>query len=829
VQLSSVVARRDLQKSVVTEADLTDDWEERYVVGRANTHVSPDDSLTTSIARGVVLAAALLAAAASSVVVCSAASAAACGNETLRSSLGSSLLPECRAYEMVTPSYKAGFPFQLRSFASDGEKIILGSPGAVDNPPASGGGIEGNFYMSTRSADGWRLSSMMAPESEFVEQTLPASAAEANDGMSLWKNRAPGQSARSEELYLRSAGGEYTRVGTLTPTEDTSTTTDFLQLADNPYAATSNYRHVVLGADDPANDYWPFDKTTGGESLYEYSGLNNVRPVLVAAKGPKVKDGEEEELTAVCGSKLGGGAGGSSYNALSSDGEAIFFTLSPCVPEPGTDEVYARLHGAMTSPVPAETVDVSARECGGAECEAESGKNFEGASESGGKVFFTSTQKLTGTASNLTAGGSATREGGRPGCAQQEENLSGCNLYEYDFALEAGRRLTLVAGGVDKVRGVAAIAEDGSRVYYVAEGAIPGSGENEFGHSPVGGEPNLYVYDTDTGVTSFIATLVQQDEQDWRRSFGRPVEVTGEGGRFLLFASAALGVTPDESASKPGIPQPVQLFEYDAVTGELVRVTRGEEGWNENGDGVMTGVNPERLMERTAHLGEVADFKSTTNLLNISGDGKTVVFATAGELSPLASAPSARECPSVYVFHSEGRIVDGVVHLLSDGQDVTIHQGEVCGVEFQAMDESGNNVLLSTTDSLLGSDVDGGDVDIYDARVEGGFPQGPVAGESAGCVSGSCEGSVPAGAGVPGVGPSDAGGNAGVTGVFGVAAGSTQTKKGGGGSSSKVHGRGGAPRACSHRPRWRRGACRASSVRRKYASGARAGRLGRGL
>jgi hypothetical protein len=789
-------------------------------VGKANKHVS-----TERIGRGVGLAAVVLAAAAISVVACSAASAAACANETLRSSLGSSLLPECRAYEMVTPSYKAGFPFQQRSFASDGEKIILASPGAVADPPASGGGIEGSFYASTRSADGWRLSTMMAPESKFVGQTLLGGAAEANDGMSLWQNSVPGQSARMQELYLRSASGEYTPVGTLTPTAETSTTTDFLLLSDDAEAATNTYRDVVVRAESPGNDSWPFDKTTGGESLYEYSGTENERPVLVAAKGPKVKRGKEEELTALCGAVLGGGPGSSRYNALSFDGETIFFTLSSCSPAPKTDEVYARLHGAMISPAPAETVDVSERECAGAECEAESGKNFAGASENGEKVFFTSTQKLTTDASDLTADGSATEEGGRPGCAQREENPSGCNLYEYNFALEVDHRLTLVAGGADKVRGVAAIAEDGSRVFYVAEGEVPGSGENEFHNAPVGGEPNLYVYDTDTGRTAFIATLVQSDKQDWRRSFGRPVEVTGEGGRFLLFASAAPGVTPDES-SKEGV---VQLFEYDAETGELVRVTQGEEGWNGNGNGVTVGVVPESIATITRELGEEADFKSTTNRQSISSDGKTVAFETAGELSPLASSPSAQGCPSVYVYHSEGPIADGTAHLLSDGQDVTIHQGEVCGAEFRGMDESGSNVLFSTTDSLSASDVDGGDVDIYDARVEGGFPQGPVAGESASCAPGACEGSPPVAAGVPGATPSDAGGNAGLTGPFGLGAtGSTQTKKSRG-DSSKGHGPGsvGALRACRRKPNRQRGACKAS-VRRKHTPGARSKKSQRG-
>jgi hypothetical protein len=660
------------------------------------------------------------------VLACSSAPAFAeggsCPNEAIRKEQGVTRLPDCRAYEMVTPAYKAGYQVQLQRFASDGEHVILGSVGAFGDSLASGGGIEGDFYSSTRSADGWQLSSLMAPQSEFVDQGLVPGTAEANDGMSLWYERTPGQSARVEELYVRSASGEYTRVGTNTPTAETSTTTNFIELADSAKAATSDFQHVVLQAHGLPGDngnHWPFDKTTGAHTLYEYSGTNSERPVLVAASGAKVKEGDEEELIAVCGSELGSGERSSMYNALSSNGETIFFSVLPCGSAPKTEEVYARLHGAKISPAPAESVDVGASECS-EECGGEEagGRNFEGASENGEKVFFTSTQKLTNDASDLTAGGSATGEG-KPDCA---ESASGCNLYEYDFALNAGHRLVLVAGGADNLRGVASIAEDGSRIYYVAEGVVPGSGENEFHRAPVGGEPNLYVYDTDTGATSFIATLSQADHEDWQRPFSRPVQVTGAGGRFLLFSSAAPGVTPDE----PGKEQPVvQLFEYDAQTGELVRVTQGEDGWNENGNGVSASVKP------TYQPGQNADYKNTTNELHISNDGKTVVFETVGELSPLAHAassapPSSPEsslgCPSVYEFRSEGRIAAGVVHLLSDGRDVTVHKGPACGDEFLAMDESGNNILFSTTDSLLSSDVDGGQEDIYDARVDGGFP-----------------------------------------------------------------------------------------------------------
>ena len=119
--------------------------------------------------------------------------------------------------------------------------------------------------------------------------------------------------------------------------------------------------HVVLEALQPVAR-WPFDETKISESsysLYEYSGVENKEPTLVGVKGGR----GNRELIASCGTTLGSGLSGSMYNALSSDGEAIFFTVNPCSPGPATAEVYARLHGGVHGVGTAETVDVSASEC----------------------------------------------------------------------------------------------------------------------------------------------------------------------------------------------------------------------------------------------------------------------------------------------------------------------------------------------------------------------------------------------------------------------------------------------------------------------------------
>ena len=673
---------------------------------------------------------------AGSLSVVAAADAEGCPNEALRTELGSGFLPDCRAYEMVSPPYKEGYTILVRSYAPDGNKVLLYSLG--DLAGAAGGGesaIEGDVYLAVRTANGWQLSSLNPSESEFVGQ-VPV-AYEAADGETLWKQHTPSQSEPTRDLYVRSATGVFSLIGPLglpTPTEEepSNAINTFEVSFDTPVAATSDYKHVLVYAKF-TDGYWPFDETAGkAGSVYEYSGTGNGQPILVGVEGPK----KSRKLIGLCGTEPGSGPAGSEYNSLSADGEVVFFTVAPqgrfgctAAPAPAVAEVYARLHGALDSPEAAETVDVSASECSEV-CGGESGKNFEGASESGEKVFFTSTQKLTNNAVDGTASGDAEKG---EGCAGMSigSGSPGCNLYVYDFGAPVGAHLRLVAGG--GVQGVGGVAEDGTRVYFVSQSAIATSSLNEFGVGPVAEQPNLYAYDTVTEKTAFVATLSDEDHQDWQREFRRPVEVAGGEGQFLLFASSTADLIPGD---KTGL---TQLFEYDAESKELVRLTQGEDGYNEDGNGVASGVEPVSIESVVEPLGRNRDFKSTTNRLNISADGRTVIFVTRGALSPRALS-AAQGCRSVYEFHTNGKLSEGRVSLLSDGRDTQLFKSaSACGPLFQGIDASGANVLFSTADPLVPSDVDGVQRDVYDAREGGGLP--PVVPVPV-CEGEACQGAV---------------------------------------------------------------------------------------
>jgi hypothetical protein len=743
-----------------------------------------------------------------------------CVNEGLRSELGSSFLPDCRAYEMVTPPYKEGYDFYVLSYSSSGEQAIVSSLADVEGTPGAGeSNLESAVYLDQRTASGWQLSPLNSPLSEYVGQI--AIAAEANSGMSLWKQHTPKQPYAAQGLYIRSAAGAFSLIGPLNlpltaeeEEEESNLMLAYEEHGDAPIAATSNYGHIVLRASHP-EDYWPFDQTASiYGSLYEYSGTGNQQPILVGVEGEK----GSTTLVGRCGAFFGAGGEGSIYNALSSDGETIFFTAlekgyGGCsAAAPATTEVYARRHGSLVSTDMAETIDVSAGECTEV-CGEGSGKNFEGASENAEKVFFTSTQKLTNSAVDGTTSGNAVEKG----CAATAVGSGGCNLYEYDFGAtgvecqEEHKCLSLIAGG--EVLGVTGMAEDGTWVYFVSRTDLP-TGENEYKNSPLEGQPNLYAYDTVTGSTAFIATLSNSDKSLWRRAFEHPAEVAGSTGQFLLFASATEGVTPDD---KTGL---TQLFEYDAETGELVRVTQGENGFNGNGIDAPSGTSGEAITSVAQALGNTYDFKSAANRLNVSEDGKTVVFRSQAQLSPLAL--SAEEgCFNVYEFRWGARLSEGVVRLLSDGRDVQSLNNGSCGARFQKIDGNADNVLFTTDDPLLGSDVDGFGRDIYDARVGGGFAPVSVAAGGGVCAGDGCGGSVSGGpVSVPVVGSSGKSLEGNFSSPPLVAAGSPVKVSGKQKSSAGVvraRDLAKALKACKAKPRRRRAVCE-GVARRRYAS-----------
>ena len=481
---------------------------------------------------------------------------------------------------------------------------------------------------------------------------------------------------------------------------------------------------------------------------YEYTGQAAREPRLVGIDNVGVPGSVGAgHLISNCGVVLGSfpSLEGDAYNAISASGAAVFFTAGKCSEpgEPPVNEVYARLRETPT--VPAHTVAVSepplsgpgsvpGRECTGPceETEKNLGRNegpgerregvFAGASSDGSKVFFLTRQSLLD--------------------GDEEGKGMGQDLYEADVDEGALTRLVQVSrggagdptpGSGAHVLGVARVSQDGSHVYFVAEGQLTGA--NREGRSPAEKSPNLYVYDTVTGGTSFVTTLSPGDLADWSPKDSRPVQATPDG-RLLVFQSTA-DLTPDQGRRV----EAGQVFEYDAQAETLVRVSQGEGGYDEDGNSsVYPATIPAPHFAREERIGN-GRFLG----LAVSADGSRVFFSTREALTTQAS----NGVVNVYEYHA------GHVGLISDGHDAAVTVEGRPAVELVGTDESGLDVFFTTADRLVPQDTDD-QVDLYNARVEGGFAPPP---EAAPCAGDSCQASpsVPPSLLMPGA-PSSTGG-----------------------------------------------------------------------
>jgi hypothetical protein len=659
----------------------------------------------------------------------------ACPNESLEGFR--EYMADCRAYELVSPSYKGGPEAGVKGISADGSRVLSSSEGAFGGTQGDSG-LRGEWYLFSRSGTGWGVSPLGPSQALFPAQELVAASPDLE--RSLWFMHSASQSITSEDVYLREADGSFVKVGPLVPPTASAgppggTLQAMYYFNELFYAgASSDLSHVLFALTPGSKALWPEDTTAsfgsyGGDnsSLYEYVGVGNTHPLLVGVEG-------EGHLISDCEIGLGAPSlDNETYNAVSESGETVFFTAvgdgasrsdnaeSECYEElhrvdplgraPVVNELYARLGQFPIDTVPISEPTESACEA----CQtgvaslrhpavAERAAKFMGASRDGSKVFFLSEQELL------------------PGA-------KGMNLWEYDFDDPSGQRVLRVSKSAVNpavepgVLGVARVSEDGSHVYFVAQSVLT-EGKNGEGNTPAEGGDNLYVFERDAaypaGRLAFVATLSGEDRGDWSGDDEeRPVQATPDG-RFLVFQSSA-DLTAGDTSSAP------QIFEYDAQSETLVRASVGQTGYaagmisaNANGSSIPTQEYQNRSNVRAV---------SETHLA-VSADGSVVVFESAGALT---SGPEVAGTESVYEYRSTGSITDGDVYLVSP-------LGRSQGVVVDGLDASGGDVFFGTTTGLVTGDLNSG-VDVYDARTGGGFP---VAGVAGGCVGEACQGSGPA-------------------------------------------------------------------------------------
>ncbi len=662
-----------------------------------------------------------------------------CPNEQLRTEQAYGLgLPDCRAFEMVSPLNKNDndvlFVDSRASVSDEAPAIAYFSPGSfAESPSEPRSALVDDRYISRRGPGGWSTKNISPPYISLGGDTLPAFkeslfTPDLSEGLveSTFTPLVGGEPEGYINLYMADTGSSTYR---------TVTTTQPPGL--KPY--TSNLNGAQLSAAGASTDlsrvvFQEIGNLTGVSEVssngHVYEWVNGALSLVdVPPVGAKL---EAEDGVGALG-HFGNPESGDEWHAVSADGSRVFFTGGEGKGEEAQGQLYVREVDE------ARTVEVSAsqRESGDPNDHAEpTGEDPDGlrparywaASADGSKVFFTSRAELTDNANT--------------GPADNTENL-----YEYD--LEDGALTDL---SVDKdvegaaVLGVVTASEDGSYVYFVAEGVLTAEGNAE-GEMPEADKPNLYLYNG--GKVVFIATLAPAtfhegigpgvneeggDSNDWRgeqrehfpsgapRNFGpehHTVRVT-PGGVQLAFESER-GLTgynneqaePGECDGQVGTNVKEngrcrEVYLYDAAAGGLMCVSCDRGG--------AQPVGPAELGGHEEEAGSAEVFPSPFYVpRNFSEDGDRLFFQSPDALVPQDSNGRT----DVYEWESRGVgscvDVDGCVYPVSNVAG---------GYESRFMDASpsGDNVFIATKDQLVASADGDSRVNVYDARVGGGVP-----------------------------------------------------------------------------------------------------------
>jgi hypothetical protein len=630
-------------------------------------------------------------------------------------------LPDGREWELVTPPNKQGAGFygvgakeggDIQA-AADGGAITYIASAPLVTSSAGSRGPEIEQMLSTREAPGsWGTADIVTPHDEvapvrvgtIAEYMLFSSDLSLGLVEPVGDTPLPPLPAGSEKtIYFREASGAYKALVTsanVPPGTEFGGSTPF-EPAVQFASASPDLKHVVVESSVPLEEGVP-----AVQELYEWS---EGRLQLVS-----VLPGPEGKPAAAGGPRLG--ANGTSRegdvrHAISNDGSRIVWQLQ---------------HGGQTRTLylrdmaRRETVQVDAArevpEPPGGSDEA----RYWTANGEGSRVFFTSPKRLT----------TSSTEGGQG------------DLYVFEVTSGAEEPLkgTLTdltvdphAGETASVAGVIGASEDGSYVYFVANGALGGAA--------VKGGNNLYMehYEEATktwAAPTFIASLSSGDGNTWSIDTGGSEDLNimtsrvSPNGRYLAFMSEASLTGYENRDASSGVPDQ-EVFLYDASSGRLVctscdptgarplgvDVTTGglfEPFWDEAGlwegrwvAGSVPGWTPRDLLGALYQSRYLSDsgrlfFNSSDALVpaDVNGQVDVYEYEPAGEHACSPSSTSA----SVVYSASAG----GCVGLISAG---TSSQESA----FLDASETGGDVFFLTTSQLSPQDYDQS-YDIYDAH-----------------------------------------------------------------------------------------------------------------
>jgi len=572
-----------------------------------------------------------------------------CPNEARRVEQHSTFLPDCRAYEMVSPLDKNGGDVEGGGSSvissGNGNGVVFASLAGFADTAGSGSGGRVQ-YLARRGSGGWETHAITPAEAlDAVQVFLPST-------LMPWFSDDLGKSllsgldlpAASEDIpdadniYL-----EDTATGALdTLTRSAIEPFQPFEFHGPEWGSSAALSHVALVSRTRLVSEAP----AGVPSAYEWVD-GTMRLAGILPDGSIPPEGSTVPLPGYRGT-------------VSPDGSALAF-ISPPANGASPSQLYLRRDGSRTVWVSESENDVEP-------IPQPAEVNLQAVSSDGRHVIFTTTSRLL-----------------------SEDTNEGSDLYLYtegpDPAHESNLTLISRSGNINPSFGgvaVAGLSDDASTIVF----------QDGFSN-------NLYLWADGT-----LRLMSSGVERDGGASMG--VASFGPGGARLspngkIFAffgafSGSFGGSNTHALTGQATSGHVEMYSYDAPANTLSCVSCPRDGSPSTANvRISPGAN-----------GGTSSFVLPGDRPNyLAADGRHLFFSTAQALLP-ADTNGAGD---TYSYDTE----TGRLALISTGN------GEEGGW-FADASPSGNDVFLVTRQELVGADTDN-QVDLYDARTGGGFPE----------------------------------------------------------------------------------------------------------
>lgn len=566
---------------------------------------------------------------------------AACPNENVRTGL-SAHLPDCRAYEQLTPSDKGGaqeifnyggtFGQEGAVPAQDGESMEYSSVPVKWGKEAQDGQSP---YFFTRGEGGWNVVAGGAQPEAGVAHYSPRLLARNLEDVAFNASWNTSPQYKSEiEFKVGPRGGPYTTVAS---TKEEKSRPGWIA------AAEEFSKKLVLEVTDHNLLGHPTG-TLEGFDLYEYS-MGQLRQVNVTGTSPGVQIGS-------CGARIADGArqkgtAVAKDHAVSRDGAIVFFEETPGKDCSQQMHVYARVDGGSED---AHTADLGAY-------------RMIAADPNGDRVLL------------------------------ERETGAGAGLYLYDIKTEKAEFLPgseivagLLPGSSFSVQAEYSVSDDLSTVY-ISRKARAGTLSDDL---------DVYRYDVAHRSVVFMMHMLAKGNKFYEAS---------PDGRYLYFIAASVGGLPAGgtkigTAGTPGEEPASQVFRLDSqeMAVECLSCASGFDPEPHTG-----AVFTKESLRPASVNGQYVFFDSTAQLVEGDVDGEIepegLAFTTGGKHTSAFYSLSS----DVYEWRAPGvdgcGAVQGCVSLITSGK------GGFLNI-LLGTSASGRDVFFATNESLLPSDKD---------------------------------------------------------------------------------------------------------------------------